>query len=52
MAAVAHGWHKPGGPSRKVAKEFNKADQAKRRKSKLDKWAKGDAKSNVGEYKT
>lgn len=28
MAAVAHGWHKPGGggPSVKVAKEFNKAD--------------------------
>jgi len=54
MAAVAHGWHKPGGggPSRKVAKEFNRADASKRRKSKLDKWAKGDAKSNVGEYKT
>jgi hypothetical protein len=29
MAAVAHGWHKPGGggPSVKVAKEFNKADK-------------------------
>ena len=29
MAAVAHGWHKPGGggPSVTVAKEFNKADQ-------------------------
>jgi hypothetical protein len=28
MAAVAHGWKKPGGggPSRKVAKEFNQAD--------------------------
>lgn len=28
MAAVAHGWHKPGGggPPVKVAKEFNKAD--------------------------
>ena len=30
MAAVAHGWHKPGGggPSVKVAKEFNRADAA------------------------
>jgi hypothetical protein len=29
MAAVAHGWHKPGGggPSVKVAKEFNQADK-------------------------
>lgn len=29
MAAVAHGWHKPGGggPSVEVAKEFNKADK-------------------------
>ena len=29
MAAVAHGWHKPGGggPSVGVAKEFNKADE-------------------------
>lgn len=29
MAAVAHGWHKPGGggPSVSVAKEFNNADQ-------------------------
>lgn len=28
MAAVAHGWHKPGGggPSVTVAKEFNQAD--------------------------
>lgn len=28
MAAVAHGWKKPGGggPPVKVAKEFNKAD--------------------------
>lgn len=28
MAAVAHGWHKPGGggPSVAVAKEFNQAD--------------------------
>ena len=31
MAAVAHGWHKPGGggPSVAVAKEFNQADAAK-----------------------
>ena len=30
MAAVAHGWHKPGGggPSVTVAKEFNQADAA------------------------
>jgi hypothetical protein len=29
MAAVAHGWHKPGGggPPVKVAKEFNNADK-------------------------
>ena len=29
MAAVAHGWHKPGGggPPVKVAKEFNSADK-------------------------
>jgi hypothetical protein len=29
MAAVAHGWHKPGGggPPVSVAKEFNKADK-------------------------
>jgi hypothetical protein len=29
MAAVAHGWHMPGGggPSVKVAKEFNNADR-------------------------
>jgi hypothetical protein len=29
MAAVAHGWHKPGGggPSVAVAKEFNQADK-------------------------
>ena len=29
MAAVAHGWHMPGGggPSVKVAKEFNQADK-------------------------
>ena len=31
MAAVAHGWHKPGGggPPVSVAKEFNKADKGK-----------------------
>lgn len=31
MAAVAHGWHKPGGggPPVSVAKEFNKADIGK-----------------------
>ena len=31
MAAVAHGWHKPGGggPPVSVAKEFNKADTGK-----------------------
>ncbi len=31
MAAVAHGWRKPGGggPSVAVAKEFNEADQKK-----------------------
>ncbi len=35
MAAVAHGWKKPGGggPSVKVAKEFNRADKGKKRKS-------------------
>ena len=29
MAAVAHGWRKPGGggPTVKVAEEFNKADE-------------------------
>ena len=33
MAAVAHGWHKPGGggPTVAVAKEFNQADAAKHR---------------------
>jgi hypothetical protein len=33
MAAVAHGWHKPGGggPSVAVAKEFNEADASKRK---------------------
>ena len=48
MAAVAHGWHKPGGggPSVAVAKEFNAADQQmslaermagkKRRKDRLE----------------
>lgn len=31
MAAVAHGWHKPGGggPPKKVAQEFHAADKAK-----------------------
>jgi hypothetical protein len=31
MAAVAHGWKKPGGggPSVKVAKEFHSADKSK-----------------------
>jgi len=31
MAAVAHGWHKPGGggPPVSVAKEFHAADKAK-----------------------
>jgi hypothetical protein len=30
MAAVAHGWHKPGGggPPVSVAREFNQADEA------------------------
>ncbi len=61
MRAVAHGWVDPGGngPTKKVAREFMKADalrsryhKAKERKSKLNKWAHGDAKSNVGEYRT
>lgn len=73
MRAVAHGWHPDNGtgPTKKVAREFLKADslrsryhKAKERKSKLNKWAHGgdtgksrkfaigDAKSNVGEYKT
>ena len=54
MRAVAHGWHpdKFKGPSIKVAKEFSRADEAKKRKSKLDKWARNNAKSNVSEYKT
>ena len=32
MAAVAHGWKKPGGdgPSPSVAKEFNKADKGRK----------------------
>ena len=35
MAAVAHGWHKPGGggPSRAVAEDFNQADKGHSRKS-------------------
>jgi len=62
MRAVAHGWHPDQfkGPTKKVAKEFVKADEAKaskkdqsrKRKDKLNKWAHGDAKSNVSEYKT
>jgi len=62
MDAVAHGWNMPGGkgPSVKVAKEFVRADKVKAsrserkktRDSKLNKWAHGDAKSNVGEYTT
>lgn len=54
MDAVAHGWNMPGGkgPTKKVAKDFVRADKAKARKDKLNKWAHGDAKSNVGEYKT
>lgn len=63
MRAVAHGWRpdKIKGPPKKVAKEFVRADEAKRpsrkdkakdRKDKLNKWAHGDAKSSVGEYKT
>jgi hypothetical protein len=54
MAAVSHGWKKPGGggPSVAVAKEFNRADQAKKkgrrtkeqradRKRDTDAWAQG-----------
>lgn len=65
MQARAHGWTPDQfrGPSKKVAKEFVRADEAKRigkaealgnRKKKLDKWARAreKAKSNVGEYKT
>lgn len=41
MAAVAHGWHKPGGggPSPTVAKEFNQADKGTniRKKSHIKK---------------
>lgn len=31
MAAIAHGWHKPGGggPPVAVAKEFNEADKGR-----------------------
>ena len=48
MAAIAHGWHKPGGggPPVSVAKEFNQADKGtgilesivhrKRRKGRLE----------------
>lgn len=62
MDAVAHGWKMPGGrgPSMSVAKEFVRADkvkasrheQAQKRKDKLNKWAHGNAKSSVSEYKT
>lgn len=54
MRAVAHGWKKPGGdgPPVKVAKEFMRADQAKKpgarskeqiadHKAAMDKWARG-----------
>ncbi len=62
MRAVAHGF-KPDqfkGPSKKVAKEFVRADKSKKsrparaktRSDKLNKWAHGNAKSNVGEYTT
>lgn len=36
MAAVAHGWKKPGGggPTKKVAKEFFMADQLRKRGKK------------------
>jgi len=35
MAAVAHGWKKPGGggPPVSVAREFNQADAAKRQRA-------------------
>lgn len=62
MDAVAHGWNpdKIKGPTKKVAKEFVRADKnqasrperTKARKDKLNKWAHGNAKSNVGEYRT
>lgn len=65
MQAVSHGWtpEQFRGPTKKVAKEYVRADQAKKvgkaeasshRKKKLDKWARAreKAKSNVGEYKT
>jgi hypothetical protein len=54
MRAVSHGWSKPGGggPSVIVAKEFEKADEMKRkgprskeqradRKRDMDAWASG-----------
>lgn len=57
MRAVAHGWQKPGGggPPVAVAKEFIKADEAKKkgrrtreqradRKHHIDDWAAGRAK--------
>jgi hypothetical protein len=47
MAAVAHGWHKPGGggPSVAVAKEFNRADAAmnKNYSGSTQKFAEGGA---------
>lgn len=62
MRAVAHGWHPDQfkGPSKKVAQEFTRADKAKDRKKKLDKWAgeskarraRNEAKSNISEYRT
>lgn len=73
MRAVAHGF-KPDefkGPTKKVAKEFVRADEhrsstsrredrskktysdrKKERQTKLEKWAHGNAKSNVGQYPT
>lgn len=55
MRAVAHGWHpdKFKGPTKKVAKEFVKADKAKRlTKRAAAKRARNNAKSNVSEYRT
>lgn len=58
MEAVAHGWKKPGGggPSPTVAKEFVRADEAKKkgprtreqkadRRRHIDDWAEGRAKT-------
>ena len=43
MAAVAHGWQKPGGggPPVSVAKEFNQADAAKHKRKALAKAIRG-----------